>query len=98
MGAAPTKFSTNLAKMLVSKQPHTELARIYSKNLRALAKMPTDYPYRKYTENVIMERAALVKNEPNIQELEKSLNGRLGNLLKMNPQKINGSGHFKQKF
>ena len=72
--AAPTKFSTNLAKMLVSKQPHTELARIYSKNLRALAKMPTDYPYRKYTENVIMERAALVKNEPNIQELEKKIN------------------------
>ena len=69
------KFTTNLTKLPVSYKPHTELARIYSKNLRALAKMPLDYPYRKYTENIILERAALVKNEPNVAELEKKING-----------------------
>ena len=32
--------------MAVSKNAHTKLALIYSKNLRVLAKMPTDYAYR----------------------------------------------------
>ena len=39
------------------------------------AKMPTDYAYRKFTENTISERAALVKNESNVAELEKKING-----------------------
>ena len=37
--------------------------------------MPTDYAYRKFTENIISERAALVKNESNVAELEKKING-----------------------
>ena len=68
-----TKMSTCLTKMAVSKNAHTVLARIYSKNLRALAKMPTDYPYRKYTEAIVNERAAFVKSEPNVAELEKKI-------------------------
>ena len=39
------------------------------------AKMPTDYAYRKHTESIISERAAMVKNESNISELEKKING-----------------------
>ena len=41
-----SKISTNLTRMAVSKNAHTKLALIYSKNLRVLAKMPTDYAYR----------------------------------------------------
>ena len=37
--------------------------------------MPTDYAYRRFTENIISERAALVKNESNVAELEKKING-----------------------
>merc|ERR1711953_602283 len=65
------KISTNLTRMAVAKNPHAKLASIYSKNLRVLAKMPTDYAYRKFTENTISERAALVKNESNVAELKK---------------------------
>ena len=39
------------------------------------AKMPSDCAYRKFTENTISERAALVKNESNVAELEKKING-----------------------
>jgi hypothetical protein len=41
-----SKVATNLAKLVVAKNPHHQLALIYSKNLRALAKMPSDYQYR----------------------------------------------------
>lgn len=68
------KFSTNLTRLAVEKQPHVKLALVYGKNLRALAKMPSDYPYRKHTESIIMARAALVKNESNVAELEKKIN------------------------
>jgi len=68
------KISTNLTRMAVAKNPHAKLAQIYSKNLRVLAKMPTDYAYRKQTENIISERAAFVKNETNVAELEKKIN------------------------
>merc|ERR1712020_663805 len=42
-------------------------------NLRALAKMPADYPYRKHTEQIVTERAAMVKAASTIEELEKKL-------------------------
>merc|ERR1711963_1319595 len=69
-----SKFSTNLTHMAVSKNAHTKLALIYSKNLRVLAKMPSDYAYRKNTEQIIMARAGLVKSESNVAELEKKIN------------------------
>ena len=52
-GKAALKVTTNLTGMNVSKNPHHVLGLYYSKTLRALAKMPSDYPYRKYTEEVI---------------------------------------------
>ena len=41
---------------------------------RALAKMPADYPYRKHTEQIVSERAAMVKSATTIEELEKKIN------------------------
>ena len=45
----------------------------YGKCLRALAKMPADYPYRKHTEQIVTERAAMLKATENIAEIEKKL-------------------------
>ena len=45
----------------------------FSKNLRALAKMPVDYPYRKHTESLINERADIIKKSNTIEEAEKKI-------------------------
>ncbi len=50
------KVTTNLTKMEVAKNPAHSLGVFYSKTLRALAKMPASYPYRKYTEQVLAWR------------------------------------------
>ena len=44
-----------------------------SKNLRALAKMPVEYPYRKHTESLINERVAILKQSNTIEEAEKKI-------------------------
>ena len=64
------KVTTNLAKLAVAKNPAETLTVLYSKCLRTLAKMPSDYPYRKHTEQIVMERADLVKKTHDIAELE----------------------------
>lgn len=46
------KLSTNLTRLEVARNPHHVLGTLYSKTLRALAKMPQDYAYRKHTEAV----------------------------------------------
>ena len=46
---------------------------LFSKNLRALAKMPVDYPYRKHTESLINERVAAMKESSTIEEAEKRI-------------------------
>ena len=58
---AAAKATTNLTRLAVAKNPHHLLGVFYSKSLRALAKMPSDYAYRKHTEQIILERAELVK-------------------------------------
>ena len=58
---AAAKVSTNLTRLAVAKNPHHLLGVFYSKSLRALAKMPSDYAYRKHTEQIILERAEMVK-------------------------------------
>ena len=45
----------------------------FSKNLRALAKMPGDYAYRKHTESLINERVAILKQSNTIEEAEKKI-------------------------
>ena len=59
--ASAAKATTNLTRLAVAKNPHHVLGVLYSKSLRALAKMPSDYAYRKHTEQIITERAELTK-------------------------------------
>ena len=69
-----TKMATNLTRLPVARNPHHSLGVFYSKTLRALAKMPSDYAYRKHTEQIVNERAAMVKATQDVQELEKKIN------------------------
>merc|ERR1711933_291011 len=47
------KAFTGLTGMAVSRNPTHTLGVLHGKNLRALAKMPADFPYRKHTEALI---------------------------------------------
>lgn len=48
--------------MKVSPNPHYTLTALYGKILRALAKMPQDAAYRKYTEQIVNDRLKSVQN------------------------------------
>ena len=52
MASVGAKLTTNLAGLAVARNPHHSLGVLYSKTLRALAKMPNEYAYRKNTEQV----------------------------------------------
>jgi len=67
------KLTTNLTGLAVAKTPVNTLGSLYGRCLRALAKMPADYPYRKHTEQIVTERAAMVKAATTIEDLEKKL-------------------------
>lgn len=54
--------TTGLTGILVSEYPHRSLNILYGKILRALDKLPQDYPYRTTTEKLIKERATIVKD------------------------------------
>jgi NADH dehydrogenase (ubiquinone) 1 alpha subcomplex subunit 5 len=54
--------TTGLTGLAVAKNPHHTLTVLYSKILRALQKMPSNAAYRKYTEEIISERALVVKS------------------------------------
>jgi NADH dehydrogenase (ubiquinone) 1 alpha subcomplex subunit 5 len=61
------KAFTGLTGMAVSKNPSHTLGVLYSKNLRCLAKMPVDYPYRRHTEAIINSRVAVMKQSATIE-------------------------------
>ena len=87
--ASYSKVVTGLTGMTVAKNPTHTLGVLYrfnildvisslrnfifSKNLRALAKMPLDYPYRKNTESIVNERVAIMKQSNTIEEAEKKI-------------------------
>merc|ERR1711973_570425 len=71
--ASYSKVITGLTGMNVAKNPTHTLGVLYSKNLRALAKMPLDYPYRKNTESLINERVSILKQSNTIEEAEKKI-------------------------
>lgn len=73
MSGPAKKLTTNLTRLAVAHNPHHQLGVLYSKTLRALAKMPTDYAYRKHTEQILNERAALVKSVACPNELEQKI-------------------------
>eukprot|EP00088_Acartia_fossae_P011050 TRINITY_DN15535_c0_g1_i1.p1 TRINITY_DN15535_c0_g1~~TRINITY_DN15535_c0_g1_i1.p1 ORF type:complete len:130 (+),score=37.53 TRINITY_DN15535_c0_g1_i1:38-391(+) len=73
MAGVAGKAFTGLTGMAVAKNPTHTLGVLYSKTLRACAKMPTDYAYRKETESLVNKRAEIIKNSANIMEAEKKI-------------------------
>lgn len=67
------KKTTGLTGLAVAKSPHHTLVVLYGKILRALQKMPESAAYRKYTEQIVCERADAVKSTPDVAALEKKI-------------------------
>ncbi|CAB3405741.1 unnamed protein product [Caenorhabditis bovis] len=67
------KKSTGLTGLFVNEHPHRALTVVYGRILRALEQMPADAAYRKYTEQIVKQRLALVQAENDIQALEKKI-------------------------
>ncbi|MFH4982971.1 hypothetical protein AB6A40_009680 [Gnathostoma spinigerum] len=67
------KQTTGLTGLFVNEHPHRSLSVVYGRILRALQQIPANAAYRKYTEQVIKRRLALVEEEPNIQALEEKI-------------------------
>merc|ERR1719334_3054209 len=71
--AGVTKLTTGLTGLAVARHPHQSLKVLYEKILRTLTKFPQDAAYRKYTEQIVSERLAVVKAEPDVTKLELKL-------------------------
>uniref|UniRef100_A0A914ZRQ4 U6 snRNA-associated Sm-like protein LSm1 n=1 Tax=Parascaris univalens TaxID=6257 RepID=A0A914ZRQ4_PARUN len=67
------KQTTGLTGLFVCEHPHRALTVVYGRILRALEQMPVNAAYRKYTEQIIKRRLALVQEEPDIQRLEEKI-------------------------
>ncbi|XP_037939165.1 NADH dehydrogenase [ubiquinone] 1 alpha subcomplex subunit 5 [Teleopsis dalmanni] len=67
------KASTGLTGLTVSTNPHHTLNALYGKILRALTKMPQDAAYRRYTEEIIKQRAKAVETHKDVTALESAL-------------------------
>ncbi|XP_001649896.2 NADH dehydrogenase [ubiquinone] 1 alpha subcomplex subunit 5 [Aedes aegypti] len=68
------KKATGLTGLNVAKNPHHTLTALYNKILRAVAKMPQDAAYRRYTEQIVSERAKIVASTPTVREVEDKIN------------------------
>ncbi|XP_056131553.1 NADH dehydrogenase [ubiquinone] 1 alpha subcomplex subunit 5 [Lampris incognitus] len=73
--AGVLKKTTGLVGLAVAQHPQDRLKSLYSKILVSLQNIPQDAAYRKYTEQLVNERFNLVKTEPDVEKLEKKLNG-----------------------
>ncbi|XP_044575785.1 NADH dehydrogenase [ubiquinone] 1 alpha subcomplex subunit 5 isoform X1 [Cotesia glomerata] len=71
--AGNLKKTTFLKGLEVAKHPHHSLTNIYTRILRVLAKFPTTSAYRTSTEQIVKERAEIVKNTPDVETLEKKI-------------------------
>ncbi|XP_043471533.1 NADH dehydrogenase [ubiquinone] 1 alpha subcomplex subunit 5 [Leptopilina heterotoma] len=67
------KKTTGLTGILVAQDPHRLLNILYGKILRALDKLPQDYAYRTTTEKLIRNRAAIVKDNSNVDSIENKI-------------------------
>ncbi|XP_023161236.1 NADH dehydrogenase [ubiquinone] 1 alpha subcomplex subunit 5 [Drosophila hydei] len=67
------KVSTGLTGLAVATNPHHTLSALYGKILRAVSKMPQESAYRKYTEQLVKQRADAVAKNKDIAALEKSV-------------------------
>ena len=73
MTSGALKTTTGLTGLAVANNPHHTLTVIYGKILRALQKMPSSEAYRKYTEEIVNERAEIVQNTADVKELERKI-------------------------
>lgn len=67
------KKTTGLTGLAVAKTPHYTLGVLYGKILRTLEKMPESAAYRRYTEQVVCERADALKSSQDVETLEKKI-------------------------
>ncbi|NP_001280483.1 NADH dehydrogenase [ubiquinone] 1 alpha subcomplex subunit 5 [Acyrthosiphon pisum] len=67
------KQTTGLTRLNVAKSPHYTLGVLYGKILRTLRKMPEDAAYRKYTEQIISNRAKIVQETVAVEDFEKKI-------------------------
>merc|ERR1711979_1578 len=72
--AGVLKKATGLTGLAVAKNPHQTLKILYEKTLRTLQKMPQEAKYKQFTEQIVGQRLALVKSEPNVKKLETKIN------------------------
>lgn len=76
------KKTTNLTGLAVAKNPHHVLGVLYNKILRTLQKMPEDAAYRKYTQEIVCERANILKSNIDIEKVEKEIScGQIEELI-----------------
>uniref|UniRef100_A0A2R8MFE4 NADH dehydrogenase [ubiquinone] 1 alpha subcomplex subunit 5 n=1 Tax=Callithrix jacchus TaxID=9483 RepID=A0A2R8MFE4_CALJA len=75
--AGVLKKTTGLVGLAVCNTPHERLRILilYTKILDVLEDIPKNAAYRKYTEQIINEKLAMVKGEPDVQKLEDQLQG-----------------------
>lgn len=71
--AGAIKKATGLTGLAVNANPHHTLGILYGKILRTLQKMPEAAAYRKYTEQIISERAQVLKQCSNYQDIERNI-------------------------
>lgn len=67
------KRTTGLTGLAVAAHPHHTLCVLYNKILRTLEKMPESAAYRRHTEQVISERAKILKENEEVQVVEKKV-------------------------
>ncbi|CAH1398116.1 unnamed protein product [Nezara viridula] len=67
------KKSTKLTGLPVCKNPAHVLTLLYGKIIRVLNKMPASSAYRKYTEEIVSTRAAIVAACPCPEDIEKNI-------------------------
>ncbi|XP_063226029.1 NADH dehydrogenase [ubiquinone] 1 alpha subcomplex subunit 5 [Bacillus rossius redtenbacheri] len=73
MASSALKKATGLTGLAVAAHPHHTLGILYGKILRALQKIPSDAAYRKYTEEIVSERARIVESNQDVAEVERKI-------------------------
>lgn len=71
--AGALKKTTGLTGLAVALEPHHSLGTLYGKLLRTLQKMPQESSYRKNTEEIIRQRAQIIKQTECIETIEKQI-------------------------
>uniref|UniRef100_A0A8R1TKA7 NADH dehydrogenase [ubiquinone] 1 alpha subcomplex subunit 5 n=1 Tax=Onchocerca volvulus TaxID=6282 RepID=A0A8R1TKA7_ONCVO len=67
------KETTGLTGLFVDEHAHQNLLKEYGRLMKVLEQIPSHSSYRKYTEQLVKKRIALVQKEPDIQKLEERI-------------------------